>query len=190
MFKKSVFSWQIIEFLNDLLEFFENLLEFFFGLSFFGLEFFSKCPKKAWVLSECFIVHIFPKAQVASNKNAHKLWHHFWAQFFMLFHIVWSILFRVLALKTLKWKFLIGCWRISTNEKVVSRPNTPNKMNHTKWKSMKNCAQKWCQKLCAFLLEVTCDFWKMCFIQIGLSQSKFSTLDKASTFNPVSEIGC
>jgi len=44
--KKSVFSWQIIEFLNDLLEFFENLLEFFFGFSFFGLEFFSKCPKK------------------------------------------------------------------------------------------------------------------------------------------------
>jgi len=45
--KKSVFSWQIIEFLNNLLEFFENLLEFFFGLSFFGLEFFSKCPKKS-----------------------------------------------------------------------------------------------------------------------------------------------
>ena len=46
MSKKSVFSWQIIEFLNDLLEFFENLLEFFFGLSFFGLEFFTECPKK------------------------------------------------------------------------------------------------------------------------------------------------
>ena len=28
------------------------------------------------------------------------------------------------------------------------------KMNHTKWKSMKNCAQKWCRKLCAFLFEV------------------------------------
>ena len=25
--------------------------------------------------------HIFPKAQVASNKNAHKLQHYFWAQF-------------------------------------------------------------------------------------------------------------
>ena len=33
-------------------EFFENLLEFFFGLSFFGLEHFSKCPKKAWILME------------------------------------------------------------------------------------------------------------------------------------------
>ena len=52
MSKKSVFSWQIIEFLNDLLEFFENLLEFFFGLSFFGLEFFSKCPKKKPGLDE------------------------------------------------------------------------------------------------------------------------------------------
>ena len=51
MSKKSVFSWQIIDFLNDFLEFFENLLEFFFCLSFFGLEFFSKCPKKSLVLS-------------------------------------------------------------------------------------------------------------------------------------------
>ena len=83
--------------------------------------------------------HIFPKAQVASNKNDR---HHFWAQLFMLFHMVWSILFRVLALKTLKWKFLIGCWRTSTNWKVVSWPNTPHKMNHTMWKSMKNCAPK------------------------------------------------
>ena len=106
--------------------------------------------------------HIFEKAQVASNKNAHRLQHHFWAQFFMLFHMMWSILFRVLALKTLKWKFLIGCWRTSTKEKVVSRPNTLNKMNHTMWKSVKNCAPKWCCKLCAFLFKVTCPFWKMC----------------------------
>ena len=105
--------------------------------------------------------HIFLKAQVASNKNAHKLRHHFWAQFFMLFHMMWSILLRVLALKTLKWKFLIGCWRTSTNEKVVSRPNTPNKMNHTMWKSMKNCVPKLCCKLCTSLFKVTCPFWKM-----------------------------
>ena len=76
-------------------------------------------------------------------------------KFFMLFHMVWSILFGVLALKTLKWKFLIGCWRISTNEKVVSQANTPNKMDHTKWKSIENCAWKWSRKLCAFLFEVT-----------------------------------
>ena len=47
--KKSVFSWQIIEFLNNLLEFFENLREFFFGLSFFGLEFFRNVQKKACI---------------------------------------------------------------------------------------------------------------------------------------------
>ena len=76
--------------------------------------------------------HIFPKAQVAANKNAHNFRHHFPAQFFMLFHMVCSILFRVLALKTLKWKFLIGCQRISTNKKVVSQANTPNKMDHAK----------------------------------------------------------
>ena len=58
MSKKSVFSWQIIEFLNDLLEFFENLLEFFFGLSFFGLEFFSKCPKKKPVYKSSYEVDL------------------------------------------------------------------------------------------------------------------------------------
>ena len=29
-------------------------------------------------------------------------------------------------------------------------------MNHTMWKSMKNCAPKWCCKLCAYLFKVTC----------------------------------
>ena len=38
--------------------------------------------------------HIFPKAQVAANKNTHNFRHHFLAQFFMLFHMVWSILFH------------------------------------------------------------------------------------------------
>ena len=32
--------------------------------------------------------HIFLQAQVASDKNAHKLRHHFWAQFYMLFHML------------------------------------------------------------------------------------------------------
>ena len=83
-------------------------------------------------------LHIFPKAQVASNKNAHKLRHHCWAQFIMLFHMMWSILFRELALKTLKWKFLIGCWRTSTKEKVVSRPNITLQTN---W--MTPCERAW-----------------------------------------------
>ena len=45
-------------------------------------------------------MHIFPKAQVTSNKNAHKFRHHFWAHFLILFHMTWSILFGVLALET------------------------------------------------------------------------------------------
>ena len=51
--KKSVFNWQIIEFLNDLLEFFKNLLEFFFRFEFFlALSFFQNVQKKpVYILS-------------------------------------------------------------------------------------------------------------------------------------------
>ena len=45
-------------------------------------------------------MHIFQKAQVTLNKNAHNLQHHFGAQFFMLFHMVWLILFGVLGRET------------------------------------------------------------------------------------------
>ena len=45
---------------------------------------------------------------------------------------------------------------------VVFKVNTPNKMNHTMRKSMKNCARKLFQKLCTFLFEVTSAFGKMC----------------------------
>ena len=69
----------------------------------------------------------------------------------MICHTVWSILFRVLALKTLKWMFLIGSWRISTFEKVVSRPNTPNKMIHTKWKSILLCPKMMSEVVCIFV---------------------------------------
>ena len=34
-------------------------------------------------------------------------------------------------------------------------------MDHTMRKSMKNCAGKWCQKLCAFLFAATWAFGKM-----------------------------
>ena len=137
--------------------------------------------------------HIFEKAQVASNKNAHRLQHHFWAQFFMLFHMMWSILFCVLALKTLKWKFLIGCWRTSTKEKVVSWPNTPNKMNHTMWKSMKNCAPKWCCKLCAFLFKVTCAFGKIWPVivskSLDISRGRHKCYKSVNYFFPLSRFG-
>ena len=45
MSKKSVFSWQIVEFLNDLLEFFENLLEFFSPSFFLDLNFLRNVKK-------------------------------------------------------------------------------------------------------------------------------------------------
>ena len=40
-------------------------------------------------------LHIFPKGQVTSNKNAHNFWHHFQTRVLMLYHFVWSILPRV-----------------------------------------------------------------------------------------------
>ena len=46
------------------------------------------------------VLHIFPKAEVAANKNAHNFKHHFLVQFFILFHLVPSILNGVLAFKT------------------------------------------------------------------------------------------
>ena len=39
-------------------------------------------------IKKIFAYHIFQKAQVTLNKNAHNLQHHFGAQFFMLFHMV------------------------------------------------------------------------------------------------------
>ena len=65
-------------------------------------------------MSENLPYHIFPKAQVVVNKNAHNIGLHFLTQFFKLSHVVPSILFWVLALKTLQWKFMIGCWNFST----------------------------------------------------------------------------
>ena len=88
--------------------------------------------------------------------------------------------------------FLIGCWRISTYEKVVSRPNIPNKMNHTMWKSMKNCAPKWCCKLCAFLLKITCAFWKMWvfFVYSFFDSIKFMSLNTCMCFFVISVVCC
>ena len=87
--------------------------------------------------------HKWPHTKMHTNSDII-----FMAQFLMLFHMMWSILFRMFCPK-----FLIGCLRTLTNEKVVSWPNTPNKMNHTMWKSMKSCAHKWCCKLCAILFR-------------------------------------
>ena len=105
--------------------------------------------------------HIFLKAQVAVHKNAHNFRHHFWAQFFMLFCMVWSILFGVLGQETTFSLVEILEQPIRNFHFKVFKANTPNKMDHTMWKSMKNCARKWCRRLCAFLLAATWAFGKM-----------------------------
>ena len=79
--------------------------------------------------------HIFPNAHVATTKM-HTTFDTILAQFIMFFHRVGFILFGVLALKTLNWKFLIGCWRIQNNDEVVTWANSPDKMVRTMWKSM------------------------------------------------------
>ena len=109
----------------------------------------------------CIVNLIFPKARVALNKNAHNFRPHFLAQFFMLFHMVWSILFGVLGQETTFSLVEVLQQPIRNFHFKVFRANTRNKMDHTMWKSMKNCAQKWCRSLCAFLFEATCAFGKM-----------------------------
>ena len=103
--------------------------------------------------------HIFPKSQVTSKM--HNFRNHFWAQFFMLFHLVWFILFGVLGRETTFSLVEILQQPIRNFHFKVFRANTRNKMDHIMWKSMKNCAQKWCRSLCAFLFEATCAFGKM-----------------------------
>ena len=105
--------------------------------------------------------HIFQKAQVTLNKNAHNLQHHFGAQFFMLFHMVWFILFGVLGRETTFSLVEVLQQPIRNFHFKVFRANTRSKMDHIMWKSMKNWAQKWCRSLCAFLFEATCAFRKM-----------------------------
>ena len=60
--KKSVLTWQIIEFVNDLLEFFENLLEFFLAWLFLALSFFRNVQKKACIT---LIRHYLPRTDLS-----------------------------------------------------------------------------------------------------------------------------
>ena len=118
-------------------------------------------------------LHIFPKAQVTSNKNAHNFWHHFRAQFLMLFHLAWSILFGVLAWETTFSLVEILQQPIKNFHFKVFKTNTRSKMDHTKRKSMKNCAGKWCQKSCAFLFAATSALGKMWLVKHNASISYF-----------------
>ena len=74
---------------------------------------------------------------------------------------MWSILFRVLGRETTFSLVEVLQQPIRYFHLKVLRANMRNKMDHIMWKSMKNCAQKWCRSLCAFLFEATCAFGKM-----------------------------
>lgn len=54
---------------------------------------------RIWKIVWCWWAHIFPKAQVTSNKMENNLWHLFLVQFFILFPKVWFALFQPLALE-------------------------------------------------------------------------------------------
>ena len=84
--RKNTFSWRIIEFLNNLFEVFFSKIcfkkfESFWALSFFNLEFFSKCPKKPdlWHFRE---TRIFPpKNEISEETKA--IWKKNLLQFFI-----------------------------------------------------------------------------------------------------------
>ena len=71
------------------------------------------------------LLHIYPIARVAAKKCKQYLWLHFHGTL-----LKWNILFRVQALKT--FLIAIGCFIISTSEKVVSGAITLNKKDHSK----------------------------------------------------------
>ena len=128
---------------------------------------FGLCPLRALFkitipesLQKKFNITSFQRLKWPQNKNALNFQHYFQAQFFILFHMIWSILFGVLALKTLKWKYLIGCLRISTNDKVVFQANTPNKIDNTKWGSILKLCPKMVSKVVCIFVWGHLNFWK------------------------------
>ena len=94
----------------------------------------------------------------------------------MLFHMVWFILFGVLGQETTFSLVEVLQQPIRNFQLKVFRANTRNKMDHIK--SMKNCAQKLCRSLCAFLFEATCTFGKMCRVETkkGTASGKIEKL--------------
>ena len=88
---------------------------------------------------------------------------------FRLFHMAWSNLFLVLALKTLKWKFLIGCWRISTNEKMVSQPTTSKIWITPYEKAWKTMLTNGVQLVCIFLKSpLPLEMWRVSYFALRL----------------------
>ena len=96
------------------------------------------------------------QTKIYTNSNT-TFWHSFLCSF------TWYDLF---CSECCPQKLLSNWWKFFNSQSeapiyVVFKANTPNKMNHTMRKSMKNCARKWFQKLCTFLFEVTSAFGKM-----------------------------
>ena len=59
--------------------------------------------------------------------------------------------------------FLLGSINIFLTARTQSFVNTQNKTNHTRsHRVFKNCARKWCWKLCTFLFQDTLAFGEMC----------------------------
>jgi len=90
-------------------------------------------------------------------------------------HFVQSVSFKNLKIEVFDWLLK------NFNQRVVSQANTPNKMDHAKWKSIRNCAQKWCWKLCAFLFEVTWAFGKMWYGARELQWQRYTWRTKFET---------
>ena len=85
----------------------------------------------------------------------------FLIQFFMLFHMVACILFSMVALLPLISKILIGCWRKSTDQKMVEKATMESKTEATK--SIRNRFRKWCQKCLYILFGATYRKNKQCW---------------------------
>ena len=96
------------------------------------------------------------------KQNGTQKKHHFLAQFSIPFYKVWSVLLRVLAQKTTFWQVEILWQPIRSFYLMVFEATTHNKIGHTMWKGMKNCARKWCLFLCTILFVITWAFCKMC----------------------------
>ena len=131
----------------------------FWGTSWYIIGFLDTLPQPRHLINmkmfstfSSEIAHKFQNAQVAVNKKCtqflffHTIFtlfsHYFLENVIALFCMVWFILFGVSTSKKWKYKLLIGCWRISTNENVFSRRYSWTKTDHTNWKEHQKISQE------------------------------------------------
>ena len=72
----------------------------------------------------------------------------------MLFHMIPFFFLSMVAKKPVNWDILIGCWGISTNQKVDIWATMESKTEDTMQKSIDNWVENWCQKIVYILLGV------------------------------------